>query len=128
MDLRRFIIELGMGADLHGGDVTKAGQKAIRDAVSRCCLCGLMDIFEFEPPDEMVIRLKVAAPGHERLDKDALKATVPFGRVELETVEGGLATEGLSLPSLGPGSEIVIALASITVLVDLDRRPAAGRR
>ena len=128
MDLRRYIIELGMGADLHGGDVTKAGQRAIRDAVSRCCLCGLMDIFNFEAPDEMAIRLKVAAPGHERLDKEALKASVPFGRVELETVEGGLETEGLSLPSLGPGSTIVIALASITVLVDLDRRPAGGGR
>ena len=125
--MRRFIVELGMGADLHGGDVTKAGQKAIKDAVSRCCLCGLMDIFDFESPGEMVIRLKVAAPGHERLDKEALKATVPFGRVEIETAEGGLETEGLNLPSLGPGGTIVVAMASITVLVDLDRRPLRRR-
>ena len=38
--MRRFIIEFGLGTDFHGQDVNKAAQKAVRDAMSRCCLCG----------------------------------------------------------------------------------------
>jgi uncharacterized protein (TIGR02058 family) len=123
MDNRRFVIELGMGADLHGGDVTKAARRAVKDAVSRSCLCGLWDIFRFDHPDRMRVRLKVAVPFPDRLDRDQVKASVPFGSVELEVVSGGLETEGLDLPLLGPGDRIVVALASLTVLVDLELHP-----
>ena len=121
MNLKRYVIELGMGADLHGQDVTKAAQRAIRDAVSRSCLCGLMDIFNLEHPDRMYIRLKVACPQPEKLDLARLKESVPFGRVELTVENGGLTTEGLDLPMLGEGDRIVAALASLTVLVDMDQ-------
>ena len=121
MNLKRYIIELGTGADLHGGDVTKAAQRAIGDAVSRSCLCGLMDIFQFKHPDQMHIRLKVACPYPEQLDRQAVLAAVPFGQVELTVENGGLVTEGLDLPQLGPGDRIVVALASLTVLVDFDQ-------
>ena len=40
--LKRYIVEFGMGADLHGGDVTKAAVKAVKDATSRSCLCGMI--------------------------------------------------------------------------------------
>jgi uncharacterized protein (TIGR02058 family) len=123
VDLRRYIVELGTGADLHGRDVTKAAQRAVKDAVSRCCLCGLMEIFGFVHPNEMFIRIKVASPRHDQLDALKIKSGVPFGTVELETVEGGLETSGLDFPLLGQGDTIVVALASITVLVDLDARP-----
>jgi len=121
MNLKRYVIELGTGADLHGGDVTKAAQRAIRDAVSRSCLCGLMDIFQFKNPDQMHIRLKVACPHPEQLDREAVLAAVPFGQSELTVESGGMVTEGLDLPQLGPGDRIVVALASLTVLVDIDQ-------
>ena len=35
---KRFLVEFGTGVDLHGGNVTKAAQKALRDAISHCCL------------------------------------------------------------------------------------------
>jgi uncharacterized protein (TIGR02058 family) len=109
-----------MGADLHGQDVTKAAQRAIRDAVSRSCLCGLMDIFKFKNPNQMYIRLKVSSPFPDKLDLNKLKESVPFGTVELTVEEGGLVTEGLDLPMLGQGDKIVVVLASITVMVDMD--------
>ena len=31
---KRFLVEFGTGVDLHGGNVTKAAQKALRDAIS----------------------------------------------------------------------------------------------
>ena len=42
--MKKFIVEFGMGTDFHGQDVTKAARKAVRDAVSRSCLCGLEDV------------------------------------------------------------------------------------
>ena len=42
--MRKFIVEFGMGTDLHGQDVNKAAKKAVKDAVSRSCLCGLQDV------------------------------------------------------------------------------------
>ena len=41
--LQRYIVELGTGADLHGADMTKAARRAVKDAISRSCLCGLVD-------------------------------------------------------------------------------------
>lgn len=37
--MKKFIVEFGMGTDFHGQDVTKAAKKAVKDAVSRSCLC-----------------------------------------------------------------------------------------
>ena len=45
-NLKKFIVEFGMGTDFHGQDVTKAAKKAVKDAVSRSCLCGLEDVLD----------------------------------------------------------------------------------
>ncbi|MGD8844363.1 MAG: Lin0512 family protein [Desulfobacteraceae bacterium] len=34
MERKRFIVEIGTGADLHGKDVTKAACRAVKDAIS----------------------------------------------------------------------------------------------
>ena len=44
----RYIIEFGMGTDFHGQDVSKAAAKAVKDAVSRSCLCGLSEVLRLE--------------------------------------------------------------------------------
>lgn len=118
MAQRRFIVEIGTGADLHGGDVTKAAQKAIKDAVSHSCLCGLFDIMGLENPDEMHVEVKVACPYPEKLVQEEVLKAVPFGTTSLEVVEGGLAVRGLELPELGEGDTIVVALAALTVYVN----------
>ncbi len=43
-NLRRFVLEFGMGLDQHGQDVTNAACKAVKDAVARSCLSGLLEI------------------------------------------------------------------------------------
>lgn len=116
---QRFIVEIGTGADLHGGDVTKAAQKAIKDAVSHSCLCGLFDIVGIADPNQMHIHVKVACPYPEKLDRDQVLSAVPFGSTELEVVPGGLTVRGLDLPELGEGDTIVVALAALTVYVDV---------
>jgi uncharacterized protein (TIGR02058 family) len=115
---QRYIVEIGTGADLHGGDVTKAAQKAIKDAVSHSCLCGLFDIMNFTDPNEMYIELKIACPHPEKIDHEEVLRSVPFGTVDLEVVEGGLSVRGLYLPELGDGDTIVVAVAALTVYID----------
>ena len=34
MQNKRFVVELGTGADLHGADMTKAAVRAVKDAIS----------------------------------------------------------------------------------------------
>ncbi|MGI6488663.1 MAG: hypothetical protein GX964_06095 [Syntrophomonadaceae bacterium] len=119
---KRFIVEIGTGADLHGGDVTKAAQKAIKDAVSHSCLCGLFDIMGMENPNEMHVEVKVACPHPEKLVQEEVLKAVPFGTTSLEVVEGGLAVRGLELPELGEGDTIVVALAALTVYVNEHRK------
>jgi uncharacterized protein (TIGR02058 family) len=121
LKLQRFIVEIGTGADLHGGDVTKAAQKAIKDAVSHSCLCGLFDIVGITDPNQMHIQVKIACPYPEELDHEEVLKAVPFGSCELEAVAGGLSVRGLDVPSLGEGDTIVVALAALTVYVDIDR-------
>lgn len=121
MSLQRFIVEIGTGADLHGGDVTKAAQRAIKDAVSHSCLCGLFDITGIQSPNDMVIKVKVACPYPEKLKPEEVLKAVPFGSTQLEAVSGGLTVRGLDLPELGEGDTIVVAVAALTVYVNTNK-------
>jgi uncharacterized protein (TIGR02058 family) len=121
LNLQRYIVEIGTGADLHGGDVTKAAQKAIKDAVSHSCLCGLFDIVGIRDPNQMHIHVKIACPYPERLNREEVLQAVPFGTTEFEAVNGGLSVRGLDVPALGEGDTIVVALAALTVYIDTDR-------
>jgi uncharacterized protein (TIGR02058 family) len=120
MTRKRFIVELGYGADLHGGNVTKAAQRAVKDAISRNCLCGLFDILGMKDPDRMHVAVKIGCPKPEEIDEKEVLKAIPFGSRELEVVSGGLSVKGLELPALGEGDNIFIAVAAVTVSVDVD--------
>ena len=116
---KRFIVELGTGADLHGQDPTKAACRAVKDAISRSCLCGLVEIVELRDLNDMRVDVLVAVPMPEQVQADAVLAVIPFGRKELRVVEGGLRATGLYQPELGDESvDIVVANASVTVWVE----------
>lgn len=119
MKRKRYIVEIGMGADLHGGNVTKAAQRAVQDATSRSCLCGLFDIFELRDPNQMQIEVKIGCPQAEKINTDEVKRMIPFGSVAVETGLGGLDVKGLHLPALGEGDTIVVAVAALTVYLDV---------
>jgi uncharacterized protein (TIGR02058 family) len=115
---KRYIVEFGTGVDLHGGDVTKAAKKAVKDAVSHCCLCGIEEILGVKDFDEsMFLKIKIGSPHPEKVNKSELMEAIPFGKAEIEVVEGGLSFEGLYVPSLGEGKTIVMVNAAITVFV-----------
>ncbi len=120
MALKRFIVELGYGADLHGGNSTKAACRAVKDAVSRSCLCGLFEILGLKDPNLMNVQVKIACPKPEEVDGEQVLATVPFGTKELEIVSGGMMTQGLEVPELGSGDNIFVAIAALTVSVSVE--------
>ncbi len=120
MSSKRYIIEFGKGIDMHGGDVTNAACKAVKDAVSNCCLAGLFDIVGLTDPNQMHVKIKVACPYPEKVNKEKVLASIPFGSNEIEVTEGGLSVPGLYLPAIAEGSTIVAALAALTVYVDVD--------
>ncbi len=116
---KRFIVELGTGADLHGQDATKAARRAVKDAISRSCLCGLVEIVELRDLDDMRVDVLVAVPMPEQVQADAVLSVIPFGRKELRVVQGGLRAPGLYQPELGDESpDAIVANAAVTVWVN----------
>ena len=120
MGRKRFIVEFGAGADLHGGDVTKAAQRAVKDAISRSCLCGLFEICGIDDPNAMHVEVKVGCPRPEAVNGAEVLKMIPFGSTCLDVVQGGLAVDDFNLPALGEGDSIVIAVAALTVFINGD--------
>ena len=117
MGTKRFIVEIGTGADLHGEDVTKAACRAVKDAVSRSCLCGLVEILGIEDLKAIQVDILVACPKPDQVDLEQVKATVPIGQKTARAVAGGLTAEGLCVPNFAPNcDQIVVANAAVTVL------------
>lgn len=119
--LKRYIVEFGTGVDLHGGDVTKAAKKAVKDAISHCCLCGIQEIMGVSDFNQgMHLKIKIGSPNPENVNIDEILSVIPFGKAEIEVSLGGLSFSGLFVPSLGQGSTIVMVNAAITVYVECD--------
>ena len=93
MDSTRFIVEIGTGADLHGEDVTKAACRAVKDAISRSCLCGLVEILGIDDLQAMEVDIQVACPKPDEVDLEKVMATVPIGRKTARALEGGMSAE-----------------------------------
>ena len=115
---KRFLIELGTGADLHGMDVMEAATRAVKDAVSHCCMCGLVETLGVQDlKRDMRIKLKIAAPEPEKIDPEALKKLLIADDVEVEVVQGGMLVNGLHVDEFGKGDQIMVVNAGITVYV-----------
>lgn len=119
---KRYIIEVGMGVDLHGQDPTQAARRAVRNAIANNCLCGLLEILNMKDPnEEMFIDVLIACPKPDEVDKQAVLEELPFGKKTIETIDGGMLSPGLYVPQLGDEApDILIANASITVSVKVD--------
>lgn len=112
---KRFVIEIGTGIDQHGQDSTKACIKAVKDAISRVYLIGLLEM-NFE---EIKITGKIGVPHPENVDIEKVKDAFPVkSNLEIEVVYGGLSVSGAIMEEFGDRStEMLVAVASITVLV-----------
>jgi uncharacterized protein (TIGR02058 family) len=117
-NLRRYIVQVGMGVDQHGQDMNRAAQKAVADAIARSCLTGLIEIIGLRDPNDMLVHVKVACPYPEQVDREAVLAALPFGQRQLEVVAGGMTASTVVQPELGDkNDQMLVATAAVTVWV-----------
>jgi uncharacterized protein (TIGR02058 family) len=121
----RFINQIGAGIDQHGhnNDCTNAAIKAIKNAISNNCLCGLSEICNLREPKDltrMMVHVKIGAPYPDTIDEKKVLKAIPFGEKSIEVVKGGLITEGIMIKALGDTSnQILVCNAAVTVSVKL---------
>ncbi len=106
-------IELGMGVDLQGQDVTKAATRAIRDAIGRNYLPGVRRTLQ-SSGGRMLVHVRLGVPAETGgIDLAAVKATLPYGEVSLEVVPGGMLVPN----GLDDGGKICVVNAAVEVSV-----------
>ncbi len=121
MDLKKFVIQVGTGIDQHGQDVTKAAQKAIKDATDRICLSGLVDLVQIRNLDDIIVDILLGCPYPDQVNETQVIQSLPFGQKRIKVVKGGLIVHGIFQPELGDTTdEMIIVNAAVTVMVDED--------
>jgi uncharacterized protein (TIGR02058 family) len=119
MQRKRFIVELGAGADLHGEDVTKAACRAVKDAIGRSCLCGLVEIMGKTRFEGVHVEILVACPFPDRLDMGKVLDQVPVGTRSGRAVQGGMTAAGICVDDFARGCDtIIVANVAVTVFVE----------
>lgn len=112
MALQRAILELGAGSALHSGDYTQAAIRAVDDAIHHSSLTFLRSL-NIDPEDmQITVTLGVQKP--DQVDKEAVKARLPHGRITVNAVKGGL-----DVPDPEGDGPTVIASAGIEVHIDI---------
>lgn len=104
--MQRFIIEMGMGNDQYGQDMTKAAARAIEDAIRHSAI-PMFDALGISHA-EMEVCVTVGVPDPAATDTDALAAKLPRGRATVRAVQGGL-----SITNPDNGNVITIATAAV---------------
>lgn len=111
MTKRRAILEMGMGNDLHGGDYTKAAIRAVQDALHHSSLTFIRTLGIDKSTLEVNVTIGVQHP--DKVDTDAVAATLPVGKVTVKAVKGGLDVSDDEVDDTA-----VIANAGVEVWID----------
>lgn len=112
MALKRIILEMGTGNDLHGGDYTKAALRAVQDALHHSSLAFIRTLgFDIRT---MQVEVTIGVQQPDKVDIEAVRKSLPYGVVTARAVQGGL-----DVPEEGHHDMAVIASAAIAVRFDL---------
>lgn len=107
-----------MGIDVHGQNITKAAIRAVKNAIHYNSMPGIRTVLPGNSLDNMVVNVKLAVPcDKEKLDIDAVKGALPFGKISVEVMDGGmLTTSGIVLEEKGDQNDLMyIVVASVEV-------------
>ena len=104
----RCVTEMGMGVDVHGRDYTKAAKRAVSDAIRHSSL-GFFRLLG-RSVHEMLVDVTIGVPEPDKVDVAAVAAELPYGKVTVQCVVGGL-----EIPSSGGSDAIVMANAAVLV-------------
>ncbi|HRX37097.1 MAG TPA: Lin0512 family protein [Aestuariivirga sp.] len=115
MALKRIILEMGHGNDMHGGDYTKAALRAVQDCIHHSAMPYLRNL-EIDPAG-LQVEVTVGVQKPEQVDTAKVAASLPVGQVTVKAVKGGL-----DVPDEERGGAAVIATATVAVRYDLEAR------
>ncbi|KAK7319790.1 hypothetical protein RJT34_04515 [Clitoria ternatea] len=104
--MKLLFVEMGVGYDQHGQDVTSAAMRACRDAISSNSIPafrrGSIPGVSF---DQMKLQIKLGVPHslQESLDIEKVKSVFPYGKIlNVEVVDGGLiCSSGVHVEEMG---------------------------
>jgi len=113
MAMKRVILEMGTGNDLHGGDYTKAAVRAVEDAIHHSSL-SMIRTLKIDTKTQMKVDVTIGVQKPDRVETAKVKAALPVGQVAVKVVKGGL-----DLPDDDGHDIAVIASAAVEVRLDL---------
>ncbi|MGJ7919642.1 Lin0512 family protein [Neobacillus sp. LXY-4] len=111
-------IETGMGIDVHGQNITKAAIRAVKNAIHFNSMPGIRSVLPGNSLENMKVNVKLAVPcDKDKLEIDAVKEALPYGKVTVEVIDGGmLTTSGIVLEDKGDKNDLMyIVVASVEV-------------
>lgn len=111
MVVKRAILELGTGNDLHGGDYTKAALRAVQDAIHHSSLSFIRALGI--DSKAMLVEVTIGVQQPEKVDAAKVKASLPHGTVTVKVVKGGL-----DVPDEDGRDSAVIATAAVEVRIE----------
>jgi uncharacterized protein (TIGR02058 family) len=112
MAIKRVILEMGTGNDLHGGDYTKAALRAVQDAIHHSSLSMLRSLKV--DSKTMLVEVTIGVQQPSKVDAEKVRASLPHGKASVKVVKGGL-----DVPDDAGGDVAVIASAAVVVKLDL---------
>jgi len=113
MALKRVILEMGTGNDLHGGDYTKAALRAVQDAIHHSSL-SMIRTLGIDSKTQMMVDVTIGVQKPDQVDVEKVKASLPHGQVAVKVVKGGL-----DVPDDSFNDVAVIASAAVEVRLEL---------
>jgi uncharacterized protein (TIGR02058 family) len=112
MPLKRLVLEIGMGTDIRGADMTKAAVRALKDALWHNSLTVAAALGQ--PTDAMQVEVTIGVPKPDQVDTAQVLAVLPHGTGTVTVVEGGL-----QIPNDAGTDSTVIAHAAAIVRLEL---------
>ncbi|KAL5227012.1 hypothetical protein ABZP36_015277 [Zizania latifolia] len=104
--MKLLFVEMGVGYDQHGQDITAAAARACRDAITSNSIpafrSGSIPGVNTEQM-KLQIKLGVPRPTQHLLDVERVKAVFPYGKIiSFEVVDGGMiCSSGVCLEAMG---------------------------
>lgn len=111
MVAQAMVLELGMGADVHGDEGTTAGCRAVSDAMQHSSLPLFTEVRA--KGRRMLVDVTVGVPDSGKVDVERVKKALPHGKVTVRPAQGGLRV---------PNADTIIACAAITASVEYPGR------
>ncbi|KAJ1284301.1 hypothetical protein BS78_03G193900 [Paspalum vaginatum] len=104
--MKLLFVEMGVGYDQHGQDITAAAVRACKEAISSNSIPAFRGgSIPGVNTDQMKLKIKLGVPRSTKhlLDADRVKAVFPYGEIiSFEVVDGGMiCSSGVCLEAMG---------------------------